>query len=282
MARNTRKDVILIPWDYTDNSIIALEHGIQLAKEVNNYIMLVRFIEKPGLFGNKQKMEELAKEENAKLQQAGEEISKKYGVNPYIAVVKGISKKSVKQISVESNANLIVASNSYKVNDSKTYKTETLVKLLTTVDIPFIFTQTAPAHNYYKEIVVPVYPSKYYKETLHWVIYLAKHYNCNINILKSYIEDPNDKKEMASNMYFTKKTLDKKGIIYGIKTAKKKKVFEDEIFRFAEMIDSDIIVMMVKNFKKFIEKNPNYDKQIPIMVINRNTEIIKYGGSFRG
>jgi hypothetical protein len=86
------------------------------------------------------------------------------------------------------------------------------------------------------------------------------------------------KKDMANNIYFTKKTLDKKNIIYGIKTAKKKKDFQDEVLRFAEMIDSDLIVMMVKKYQKFVLAKPDHDLNIPIMVVNRNYEIYKFGG----
>lgn len=281
MSRN-KKDVILILWDYTESSEIALEHSIQLAREVNNYIMLVRFIEIPGFFVSKSKKEQRINEEKEKLKEVGQRISEKYGTNPFVAVEIGISPSSMKRLTKEANANLVVSYKSYKVDEKTTYTATNLVRILGAIDTPFILTQEKPQHNYYKEIVVPLYPDKRYKETLHWVIYLSKYYNCNINIIKPYIEDESEKKEMMSNIYFTKKTLDKRNIIYGIKTAKKKKKFEDELFRFAEMIDSDLIVMMARKFKDFIYESPNYDQKIPIMVINRNTQIIKYGGSFRG
>jgi hypothetical protein len=50
------------------------------------------------------------------------------------------------------------------------------------------------------------------------------------------------------------------------------------VLRFAEMIDSDLIVMMAKKYQKFLREKPNYQFNIPIMVVNRNNEIIKYGG----
>ena len=54
-----RKDVIIVPWDYTESSDIALMHAVQLGKEVNNHVMLARFLEKPGLFTGKAKKEVL-------------------------------------------------------------------------------------------------------------------------------------------------------------------------------------------------------------------------------
>jgi len=277
MARN-RKDVILIPWDYSEASEVALKHGIQLAREVNNFIMLVRFLEKPGIFTGKAAKEKIIAEEKEKLKEVGKRVMEEHGTNPYIAVELGSSASNVSRLARDAKANLVITGKSYKLNDKVTYSPQGIVKRLKGIDIPFVIAQEKPAHSYYKEIVVPLDADKHYKETLQWVVYLSKYYNCNINIIKPYIKDDFDKKEMANNIYFTKKMLDKKSIIYGIKTAKKNRDFQDEVLRFSEMIDSDLIVMMVKKYNQFIAEKPDYDQKIPIMVINRNTTIIKYGG----
>lgn len=273
-----RKDVIIVPWDYTESSEIALLHALQLAKEVNNKIMLARFLDSPGFFAGKAKKEQILNAEKAKIQTEGERILEKYGVNPYITVELGTSFSNFHHLVKEANANLFIVGKNYKVNEKVTFHPNEVIKRLRGLDVPFIVAQEKPAHAYYKEIVVPLDHDKNYKETLHWVVYLSKYYKCNINIIKPYLSDDYRKKDMANNIYFTKKMLDKKNIIYGIKTAKKNKDFQDEILRFAEMIDSDLILMMVKKYKKHLTDNPDYAEKIPIMVINRNTEIIKYGG----
>jgi len=275
-----KKDVIVVPWDYTDSCEIALMHAVQLAKEVNNHVMLSRFIDSPGLFTSKAKKAEIKEVEKKKLKEVGERIVKEYGINPYISVELGFSNNHYLDLIKEANANLVVIGAEYKVNEKITLYPKDMIKRLKSLDIPFIVTQEKPAHSYYKEIVVPLDHDKKYKETLNWIIYLSKYYNCNINIIKPYISDEYKKKDMTNNIYFTKKMLDKKNIIYGIKTAKKNKEYQDEILRFAEMIDADLIVMMVKKYNGFIRTNPNYNEKIPIMVINRNKKIIKYG-SFR-
>jgi len=273
-----RKDVIIVPWDYTESSDIALMHAIQLAKEVNNHVMLARFMNKPGLFTSKSKKEQLIVAERQKLKEEGEKILKNYGVNPYIHVELGVSKNTFFRLGRDAKANLFIIGKSYQLNEKTTILPKDMIKSLRGLDVPFIVAQEKPAHSYYKEIVVPLDHDKKYKETLHWVVYLSKYYNCNINIIKPFLNDDYKKKDMANNIYFTKRMLDKKNIIYGIKTAKKNKIFQDEVVRFAENIDSDLIVMMVRKYQKFLSDNPNYDQRIPIMVINRNNQIIKYAG----
>ena len=264
----TRKDVIVIPWDYTETCEIALQHAILLANEVDNQIMLVRFIKAPGLFGKAAKQAEY-EEEKVKIKEAANQMVQKYNLDPqriFIDVEIGPKSKTGR---------------TYKMTEKETLGIREITDILSVIDIPFIVATTAPTHDYYKEIVVPLDHDKKMKETLQWVVYLSKYYNCNINIIKPYIDDEYQKKDMANNIYFTKKLLDKKDIIYGIKTAKKGKVFEDEILRFSQNIDSDLVVLIINKYKKMVKDNPDYKETIPFLVINRNSEVVKYGGSFR-
>jgi len=277
MAKN-RKDVIVILWDYTESCELSLLHAIQIAKEVNNHVMLARFIEKPGFFSGKKVKEKLVADEKEKLKEIGKKIFEEHQINPYITVELGTSRSHFTKLVRDANANLVICGKTYRVNDKNLLKVGDLVVRLKGLDIPFIVTQDRPAHSYYKEIVVPLDHDKTFKETLHWVVYLSKYYNCNINIIKPYIEDESVKKDMDNNIYFTKKTLDKKNVIYGIKTAKKNKEFQEEVLKFAENIDSDLIVMMVKKYQYLLRSRPDYQDKIPIMVVNRNGAIIKYGG----
>jgi len=277
MAR-VKKDVIVIPWDFTEACETALLHGIQLAKEVNNHIMLARFIDKPGIFAGKKVKERLLNEEKEKLKVVGQQILEKHAINPYITVELGYSPSHFNNLIKEAKANLVITAKTYKVNDKISLNARDLAKRLNHLDIPFLVIHDAPAHNYYKEIVVPLDHDKRYKETLQWVVYLSKYYNCNINIIKPYIEDDFKKKEMSNNIYFTKRMLDKKNIIYGIKTAKRNKAFEEEVFRFAENIDSDLIVMMIRKYQRLINERSDNNGKIPIMVVNRNSQILKFGG----
>jgi hypothetical protein len=274
MAKN-KKDVILVPWDYTEASKVALMHAIQLAAEVNNHIMLARFIESPGFFAGKKVKEKLQQEELEKLKKAGQEILAEFQINPFLAVD---FTSNITKLVKDANANLVVCSKNYKLNDKTTFDVGNIATKFSDFDIPFIVAQEKPAHNYYKEIVVPLDHDKKYKETLQWVVYLSKYYNCNINIIKPYIDDEFMKKDMTNNIYFTKKMLDKKNIIYGIKTAKKNKKFDDEVLRFAENIDADLIVIMVRKYKNLVKERPHYEERIPFLVINRSSKLMKYGG----
>lgn len=71
--------------------------------------------------------------------------------------------------------------------------------------------------------------------------------------------------------------LDKHGVVYGIKTAKRKQPFKAETFRFTELIDADIIVMMLKQYNKWISREEKLNTSSPIMIVPPRSDLIKYG-----
>ncbi len=270
------KSIILVPWDFSENSENSMLHAVQLAKVVNNDLLLVHFQESGGLFANKtKKLIEKEEIENKLLIQA-EDINDVYNIRPNIMVKDGSLSKSIKEIFEEHNVNLIVMGPHYIAGKAKTTAKE-MLKIIDYTNVPIIINNSPPAHTHYAEIVVPVNYDKKYKESVHWIIYLSKYYKCNINIIKPYITDELKKKYLSNNIFFTKKMLDSKSIVYGIKTAKEKDNFKSEIFTFAETIDADLILIMSDKFNQYMaDKRLSEEATIPVMVINPRADLRKY------
>ena len=267
---------IIVPWDFTINAENALLHAIQLSKVAEARILLLHIVNKKFFSKNKELISR-SKIAEKKLKDVAKEIFKKHKIMPETIVHVDKLCKSIKQIELSINANLIVMGPNYLEN-KKIYKMNSFFSALKDIKTPFITVKTSPSHDYYKEIVFPLDSDKKFKETLHWIIFLSKHYKCNVNIIKPYLTDQFKKQDMVNNIYFTKKILDKKNIIYGIKTAKKNKPFKEEIFKFASDIDSDLIVMMSKKFNDYVLHNKKDMGKTPVMSINRRSDLIKYSG----
>ena len=267
-------DIILVPWDFTPFAENSLYHAVQLAKVAGNSITLLHVVPKGGWFSGRKKNKEKIEEARIKLTSKAEDIYYVYEIKPEVIVREGNIHKTIKDVVSEIKANLIVMGPHYEIEHSK-IDVINFIKLMSNSNVPFIITQEPPAHTHYVEIVVPIEYEKKYKETLRWIIYLAKYYKCNINFIKPYISDPYNKKLMDNNIYFTKKMLDSKNIVYGIKTAKRKKEFREEIFNFSTKIDADLILIMSKRYNRYVKDN-KYRTSIPLMVINPRADLIKY------
>lgn len=270
------KKVVLVPWDFTEGSNNALLHAIQLADAAESEIMLLHILPRTLLYhftnpkGNQKEIHEARK----KLEAVVDEIYTKYNFRPQTLVLEGHPRKLVKDLITadEISINLIVSSKIYtyknKQKNSSNFLKNMVIKDFT---VPFIIIDSPPLHNHYIEIVVPIDHDRKYKETLHWIIYLSKYYKCNINLIKPFIYDEGKKKNMANNIYFTKKMLDGNKIIYGIKTAKKKSDFQEEVFRFAQNIDADLILIMADKYDTYVQNRKPGTTTVPIMCVNPRT-----------
>lgn len=272
------KKYVVVPWDFSKESENSLEHALQLAKVMGNGITLLYLVHKKKSFFREVKgiTTEAENEVKAKIKKRAEELSKEHNLDVRTIVKQGdVLKMTVEELKA-TNANLVVMPFHHKFGTKKMEGGD-FIKLMKAAIVPFIVVKHPPRHRYYKELVVPINHDRKYKETLAWIIYLAHYYRCNVNIIKPYITDDFMKKDMANNIYFTKKMLDKQNIVYGIKTAKKKKPFKSEIFRFTELIDADIIVMMAKQYDRWIDNDDKLKLDSPIMVVPPRSDLIKYG-----
>jgi hypothetical protein len=269
---DTAKKVVLVPWDFSSGSEIALKHALQLAEAAGNEIMLLHIIPNywwSFLLGQKPLSQEAIEEIKRKLEAVSENICHEHKYNPIPIVLEGDPIVIIKELITTANINLIVAHKHY-IFEKKKIETKSFIRKLSVknLSVPFIIAEAPPIHSHYIEIVVPLDYDKKYKETLHWIIYLSKYYKCNINLIKPYISDEGKKKNMASNIYFTKKMLDGNKIVYGIKTAKRQNTFKDEVFKFAHNIDSDLILIMADKYNNYVSDGKGKEtSRIPIMCI---------------
>ncbi len=267
------KQVVLVPWDFTESSNNALLHAIQLAAAAENEIMLLHILPRTLIyqFFNQKGSQKEIHDAQKKLTVVVEEIYEKHNFRPQTLVLEGHPRKLLKDLITtgDLNINLIVSSKVYNYSGKK-YQTPNFLKnlVIKTFTVPFIIINGAPAHSHYIEIVVPLDHDRKYKETVHWIIYLSKYYKCNINLIKPFIYDEGKKKQMANNIYFTKKMLDGNKIIYGIKTAKKKSDFREEVFRFAQNIDADLILIMANKYDFYVQNAKPGTTTVPLMCVN--------------
>ncbi|PLX24220.1 MAG: hypothetical protein C0599_02790 [Salinivirgaceae bacterium] len=275
---NAKKKYIVVPWDFSEGSEIALQHAVQLAKVVNNGIALLYLNNiKGGIFGgfSKKLSEDELKKIEKDLTAKADQISKDFDMECRAFVRQGKARQIAQEIIHTVNANLMVMYRSVQGNKNTLSVTDFL-KIMKGAFIPFIIVEQPPAHEYYKEIVVPIDDDRRYRESLAWIIYMANYYKCNINLMKPFLNDEFRKKELANNVYFTKKMLDKQNIIYGVKTAKKKEPFKSAVMKFGTIIEADMIMMTAKYYHKWLSGKTTDSYTIPVMCIPPRADLTKY------
>ncbi len=294
------KKKIIVPWDFREETNIALLHAFQLAQVRGDDVVLLTTIEKPGLFGKKEKFTEqhieLKKHIESEAASYNDQLNEKYKA-AFLAQHsqepvsgEGGSERVYEHVQItgevlcynnlrndfrdyyfSNNANLVVT-RQYVGHEGK--KPDDMVDFLLKVKssrqegIPFIIVNKAPSHNYYTDLVVPVTPNRTFKETVRWIIQISSYYHCNVNLIRPpALNDPAQKFDLSTNINFVKKYLDEQDIVYGLKTGNRKSRFEDSVFDFVNMIEADLLILMSDQFSTyFSSKVVNVDT--PVMFIN--------------
>jgi len=260
---------ILVIWDFTQKSKDALQHAVQLSQVSNSPLILLHVIHHTSIFGKSSLVETLQKECEEKIETEATQIKKQFGIEISWQVSIGKIGRITRQIVLDKNVSLVVSPEHYNTRNKILRMPTILKKCLKNIQIPFIATDKTPVHSKYIEIVVPLDYDKKFKETVQWLVYLSKVYKCNINLIKPFYSDQGKKKMMANNIFFSKKIFDSNNIIYGIKTAKKKKPFVQEVYNFSDTIDADLIMIIADKYNAYLSEDKLHkNSKAPLMCLS--------------
>ena len=262
---------ILIPYDFTDEANFAIDHALLLIKTENLPIHILHVVKK-------KKEIEAAKE---KLQLLVDNIKKEkflFNVNFVIAVRKGNIYKQIYKYGIENGAYLAVMGTHGIKNIRKAMK---VVKKF--VRIPFILVQDPVKNKEFKNILLTIDTDKSQRIKAQWVNYLDKLFKSKAYIISHDESETYKVRDLRNNLLFIQEFFMNQNIDYEMKGVYSKKYFADEIYNYAAEINADIILLMTHRYRFYIKelrKSENLEryKQIPIMCVNKRTDILKLGG----
>lgn len=252
---------IFVPWDFTEKADCAFEHAYNLSKTFQKEIVLLNIVTK----------DKYVQEAEVKIKEVAEKLQSEKNIPVKYVIGVGDLFKTIPKTAEVNDASLIVMG---------MHSSKRSIKTVTGSRVPFFIIQEKPKREKIVEVVVPIDTDDKNRVQLNWVIYLSKHFNCNINIIKPFISRDSKNRKMKANMHFARKALDDKSVIYGIKTAKREEKWNNSISKFAKEIDSDLIFIMSQDFKKFMKKMEGENMTTPIICINPATGLRLLPGKF--
>lgn len=264
---NNTNGYILVLWDNSNEAHNSFRHALVLAEKSKFGIVIARILKRKGIFESRQAFDKEVEEEQVKLKAAAKELEREHGVIPETIIRLGNFKSAIKQIINEIHCTLIISPEHTTIHDGLRVNILNEFSHYGEINIPIIVANSAPKKDYNSlEVIVPMEYQPEFKDTIDWVILFSRKYRCNFDFLKPILSDAQPKKELISNIYFTKQVLDDNDIIYGIKTANKIKNFVDDIYDFAQNIEANYIMSTTINYHTY-RKNPLFS-EIPFICIN--------------
>jgi len=284
-----KKNIMLVPVDFSEISLNALNHAVQVAKHFDNDLVLVNILEDDFLssvfsFSKNDTKDELAKEALLnKLNEKAAEIKAKYGVECKTAAKSGKIYKTIIDTAAEYGCDCIIMG-THGASGVERIIGSNASRVISYSTVPVIVVKTDKNPNAYKNIVFPLDLTSESKQKVKWALHLAKAYKSTIHILTYSMSDEFLNNKMMANLNQIKTLLSENGVAYDEKIMDNNDDFASVTLNYAEAIGADLIMIMTQSEDKSIREYiiETYPQQIvndsgvvPIFCVNPNHETFK-------
>ena len=279
----TSKDIILVPIGFTNQSIIALQQAVVVAKHTDSELFLLSVVEMPTAI---QKIfsdyEEKQKQFKEKLRENLLDLSSKYCErvkNVKCMVTSGKIYEEIIDVADSINANLIVMGTDGTPKDiKKKFIGSNANKVVRSAPCPVITIKGKSVSTSCEVIALPLDLNKETREKVTYAIQYARLFNSSIKVFSVSYDNDDDsiKNKLNRNLSQVNDFISCKGIscskdLLEISTSAS---FSGSIVKYTEDINADLIMIMTKgednldlnflgsNARKLINKS-----DIPVMSI---------------
>jgi len=237
-------NTILVPIDFSEISLSALDHAKAMATKYNNEITLLHI------------EDDTAKAEN-RLLEIAENIKKECNIVVNTLFKSGKVNETISQVAEVGNYDSIIMGSGGS-SGMQLFMGSNASKVIRSVKIPVIVIKEGHQFDGYSKIVMPVDLSVESKQKVAWAIHLAKKYDSTIHVIYEEEQDEYFQKNIKANINQVSDILTESGVKHELFKLDDKsfpgKLYKDTL-QYAEQIDADLILAMTQlegNFMDFV------------------------------
>ncbi len=269
------KSLIMVTWDFTEKSMFALEHAVQMSSMLKGEISVVHIVKKAS------EIRDVEKRLMAEVKGKFTDPSLVF----HFVVRTGNIFHTIGEIAMETNA-LLVIMGTHGIVGMQKFLGSWALKVVASSKAPFVVVQESPKSEVLKNIVLPVNFKKETKECVAWTNLFSKKFGTKFHLIKAKYTDSNFRKGLDSNMFFLTKYFTSKGIKYESVSSVGEVDFGKETVHYAKNVDADAIMVMTTRDIGFTDyvlgPQEQYiianNERIPVICINPRPA--KIGGGF--
>jgi len=233
---------IIVAWDFSNVAEYALQHAIRFAKKINSKVTLLNIVD--------DSKEIPSIETQFKI--VVEDAEKKYNFKPEFIVKEGSIFTTIKEVSNELDA-LFVFMGTHGMKGLQKLTGSWALKVIDGSKMPFIVVQRPPQDENFENIVFPIDYKKEDKQKVVWAVYLNKYFKSKVFLFIQKSSDSNLKKQIHSNIVFTKSVLDQNKIEYVTVESEEKKDFADQVIDYSHEINANAILITTQKKLDFAD-----------------------------
>lgn len=254
---------ILVPIDFSEQSLIALDQSYNLAREYKAEITLLYVLEQHeglvALFGPSEKEEaEKKRKIEAELEKLADKVYKKEKIKVNYLVAKGRPYEKIVEVSEMIGAMLIMMGTNGTVGIRKKFIGSNALRVVRETTCPVITIKGKYHRNGCKNIVLPLDLSKETKEKVGKAIEIARMSNSVIHVVSAlFTKDEFIVNHLTRQLDQVEAFIKKAGIECTaeiIKGIKGEESFADVIIDYAKKKDADLLMIMTQKEEDVVER----------------------------
>jgi len=265
MARKVHNNnTILIPIDFSDTAINALNHAIVIAKKYDNEITLLH-------------IEDEATEAEDKLLKIASDLEKEHHIRINTLFKSGKIANVINEVAEAGNYDSIMMGSNGS-SGIQLFMGSNASKVIRTATVPVIVVKERNILEGYKKIVMPVDLTIESKQKVSWAVHLAQKFNSTIHVIYEEENDEYFQRNIKASINQVAAILKDNNVAHELIKLDDKtypgKLFEDTL-QYAEKVDADLILIMTQpegNILDFvIGSNAQYivnkSEKVAVMVV---------------
>ena len=272
---------ILIPIDFSNQSMYALSQACSLAQTKNAKIYILSVIEEQNkissLFLDDQ-TDMLQNKVKSKLNQISSDMHFKYNIDIEVMVAKGKVYNQIIEVSKMISTDLIVMGTTGSPKEGfKKFIGSNAERVVRLAQCPVITIKGQNLRNGCQNIILPLDLEKETREKITYAIEYARYWNATIRLVSVLLDDNQQNKNvLIKNLNQAEKFIKDAGVscTAELVTGNKKVTLGDFVFNYAKENDGDLIMIMTKKEELSLSQNISVtaryiinNSEIPVMSI---------------
>jgi len=244
---------ILVPIDFSEQSLIALDQSYNIAREYNAEITLLNVIEEEGMlarFFSAEQHDDIKKKIQQQLDKLAADSSKKSKIKVNSLVAKGAVYEKINEVSELINATMIIMGTNGDNNLKKKFIGSNALRVVRESKIPVITIKGKHHRDGCKNIVLPLDLSKETREKVSKAIELSRHFGAAIRVVSVlFTTDEFVVNRITRQLGQVKGFLEKENVECTaeiIKGVKGEETLAQNILEYAQKVEGDLIMVMTQ------------------------------------
>lgn len=268
---------ILIPVDFSETALLALDHATFMAKLFKADIILIHVVEKFSFkIDIRKKGDEVSDDRmiRERLSELAEGVKHQTGGSVTILMKAGKIAKKIVEAANETQADIIILGTHGVSGFEEFFMGSNAFRVVTEAQCPVMSVQVHSTKVGFNDIVLPIDNSAASRQKVRYAVELAKHYNSRIHIAGILTLDYRDiRKKFMAKLKQVEDYITKHGISHTTEIMKGENIASLTL-KHAEALNADLIVIMTEQEDEltgllmgtFAQQVVNHSK-IPVMTV---------------